>query len=53
MDIDYNIGRFESVKDILEFANGKDGLREGVVFKSNILKRSFKAISNEYLIKDE
>lgn len=51
----------QSCSDILEFSNGKsvlgytDTLREGLVFKANNLdyQLSFKAVSNEYLLKQK
>lgn len=48
----------QSVQSILDFAEGKSLLngsnREGVVFKSNTVHdRSFKAISNSWLLKNE
>ena len=45
------------VEDVVEFASGKgmnEGVkREGLVFKCNTENRSFKAISNEYLLKNK
>lgn len=48
----------ESIQSILDFAEGKSLLngsnREGVVFKSNTVHdRSFKSISNSWLLKNE
>ena len=45
----------DTVEEILEYADGKSvidgGMREGIVFRSKDGKKSFKAVSNEYLIK--
>lgn len=53
--LDANYVLPDTVDAILEYANGKstlDGLlREGVVFRSLDGKRSFKAVSNEFLLK--
>jgi ATP-dependent RNA circularization protein (DNA/RNA ligase family) len=48
----------QSIQSILDFAEGKSLLnasnREGVVFKSNTVHdRSFKSISNSWLLKNE
>lgn len=54
--------QFNDIKLILEYASGnsminKDKMREGLVFKSNLLYNgqiiSFKAINNQYLLKNE
>lgn len=45
----------DTVDEILEYATGKSvidgGMREGIVFRSMDGKKSFKAVSNEYLMK--
>ena len=50
-----NINQFATVDDILNYAEGSsviDGLpREGVVFRSEDGTRSFKAVSNSFLLK--
>ena len=50
-----NINQFATVDDILNYAEGSsviDGLpREGVVFRSEDGSRSFKAVSNSFLLK--
>jgi RNA ligase (TIGR02306 family) len=50
--------KFTELKDIIEYADGKSSInnkirREGVVFKREDGKFSFKSISNEYLLKEE
>jgi len=44
-----------TVDDIIEYATGESvldsGMREGFVFRSTDGKKSFKAVSNEYLLK--
>lgn len=48
---------YTGIKDVLEYAEGQSCLntveREGVVFKCNQNKNSFKAISNKYLLKSK
>lgn len=56
MTRDFKITERESMNSILEMADGKSGLnprtnREGLVFKCNQAYWSFKAISNNYLLK--
>lgn len=45
----------DTVDEILEYATGKSeidgGMREGIVFRSQDGSKSFKAVSNEYLMK--
>ena len=45
----------DTVDELLEYAAGKSvidgGMREGIVFRSLDGKKSFKAVSNEYLMK--
>ena len=45
----------DTVEEILEYATGKSvidgGMREGLVFRSQDGSKSFKAVSNEYLLK--
>jgi len=45
----------DTVEELLEYATGESkldsGMREGIVFRSHDGTRSFKAVSNEYLIK--
>ncbi len=48
---------YETVEDVLKYAEGKSTLnpnteREGVVFKTYAREKSFKAISNKFLLKD-
>jgi len=50
-----DISRFETVEDIVEFADGMSLLnpsvrREGLVFKATDGSRMFKAVSNKYLL---
>lgn len=53
LDIDYTMP--ETVEELLENATGKsvidNGMREGIVFRSKDGTKSFKAVSNEYLMK--
>ena len=53
LDINYVLP--DTVDELLEYADGKsviDGLeREGIVLRSKDGKQSFKAVSNEFLIK--
>jgi len=53
----FQLERFDSVDAILDFANGKTmdgtGVREGLVYKREDGKISFKTISNDYLLKQE
>lgn len=55
--IDRNISlqQFETVDDILAYAEGAstiDGLpREGIVFRTTDGQKSFKAVSNNFLLK--
>ena len=50
-----NINRFANVDEILEYAEGKSQLdnlpREGIVFRSTDGVKSFKAVSNSFLLK--
>ena len=45
----------DTVEELLEYADGKSvidgGMREGLVFRSQDGSKSFKAVSNEYLLK--
>ena len=45
----------DTVKELLNYATGEskldNGMREGIVFRSHDGTRSFKAVSNEYLVK--
>lgn len=45
----------DTVDELLEYATGKSvidgGMREGIVFRSQDGKKSFKAVSNEYIMK--
>ena len=45
----------DTVEELLEYATGEsmldNGMREGIVFRSKDGTRSFKAVSNEYLVK--
>lgn len=45
----------DTVEELLEYATGESkldsGMREGIVFRSHDGTRSFKAVSNEYLVK--
>ena len=45
----------DTVEEVLEYATGESaidgGMREGIVFRSQDGQKSFKAVSNEYLIK--
>ena len=45
----------DTVDEILEYAKGRSvidgGMREGLVFRSYDGKKSFKAVSNDYLLK--
>lgn len=62
LDFDLSIRQFDTVKDIIEFADGKSVLnsntmREGIVFvtetKYNHKRIIFKSISNKFLLKNE
>lgn len=45
----------DTIEELLKYADGKsvidDGMREGIVFRSLDGKKSFKTVSNEYLMK--
>ena len=53
--VDENYILPDTIDELLEYATGKSvvdgGMREGIVFRSLDGKKSFKAVSNEYLMK--
>lgn len=53
--IDEHFILFDTIEEILDYANGTsvldNGMREGFVFRSQDGTKSFKAVSNEYLMK--